>query len=299
MLSFYTQYTQFQDLAADETAEALVFGKRNINIGQHILETELGSFVTEATRTGSTSSSTNVVNLPENFTRLKAFYVTIGTRKYACTEVFDEDSWQRLDSNTSGNVSDFAQYVFVRRNTLEVIPRPSSTNTWTMIYEATSKDMQYADYTTGTITTLANLGTAVTGSGTTWTSAMIGRYFRIDTDGEWYDITAVGSATTLTLGRAYQGTAIAAGTSTYTIGEMSRTPGPTHHIPTLYALWQYFDSKKDPQFGPKYKRQYEESMKWAKSTYGRRFSTGVIPSQRHLRSYSSQINPNMFPTNIG
>lgn len=60
-----------------------------------------------------------------------------------------------------------------------------------------------AQYTTGTVTTD---GTAtVTGSGTSWTSAMVGRRFKTNDFEEVYKISAVGGATSLTLNTTYKG----------------------------------------------------------------------------------------------
>lgn len=65
-----------------------------------------------------------------------------------------------------------------------------------------------APYTTGTVS--ATDGSAsVTGSGTTWTSSMVGRQVMLASQGvPWYDITAVPDATTLTLDRPYSGPAL-------------------------------------------------------------------------------------------
>lgn len=59
-----------------------------------------------------------------------------------------------------------------------------------------------APYSTGTVT--ATLGSAtVTGSGTTWTSAMAGRKFRVDGDLDFYTISAFVSTTEITLADVY------------------------------------------------------------------------------------------------
>lgn len=60
-----------------------------------------------------------------------------------------------------------------------------------------------AQYTTGTVTT--NGTTTVTGNGTVWTSAMVGLRFKTDDFEEAYSITAVPSATEITLNTPYQG----------------------------------------------------------------------------------------------
>mgnify|MGYP003335533049 CR=1 FL=1 len=65
-----------------------------------------------------------------------------------------------------------------------------------------------AVYSTGLATVTYN-STAVTGSGTTWTSAMIGRQFRVGLAAPIYTITAVGGATSLTLDFAFGGSSAA------------------------------------------------------------------------------------------
>lgn len=71
-----------------------------------------------------------------------------------------------------------------------------------------------APYSTGSVTVTAG-DTAITGSGTTWTSDMTGRAFRVTGRTEYYEFTYA-SATTGTLDRAYEGsTAAGAGYSIF------------------------------------------------------------------------------------
>lgn len=71
------------------------------------------------------------------------------------------------------------------------------------------------DYTTGTVS-VTDGATTVTGSGTTFTAGMIGRFIQLQGANDWYEITAVGGATSLTIALAYQpssaGTNLTAGT---------------------------------------------------------------------------------------
>lgn len=78
------------------------------------------------------------------------------------------------------------------------------------------------DYTTGTVTVDAVTG-VVTGSGTTFTSAMVGRGFKADGHSVWYRVKTYSSATSIVIEddkdditSAYTGGAISGG-STYTI----------------------------------------------------------------------------------
>lgn len=74
-------------------------------------------------------------------------------------------------------------------------------------------------------------GSIITGSGTSWTTGMAGRYIRItDTsaanggDGFWYEIDEILSTTVLSLKKQYTGSSISAGSATYTMGQMSIIP---------------------------------------------------------------------------
>jgi hypothetical protein len=158
-------------------------------------------------------------------------------------------------------------------------------------YEAGGKDLIAEDYTTGTITTLANGSTALTASGTTFTSAMAGRYIYLP-DGNWYKIAAFLTTTTLTLDKAYEGISIAAGTDSFIVGQIPRVPNDTQTIPVNYAVWQYYKGfKQNTNFADDYKKMFDEELAVAKETYGRRYSSKYIPS----RMNTNTINPNSFP----
>lgn len=85
-------------------------------------------------------------------------------------------------------------------------------------------------------------GDIVTGSGTSWNASMVGYMFRMPYsssanggDNFPYSINQVFDTTHLALNTSYGGTAMAAGSSTYTIGQISI-------IPTAYQLWPVYRS---------------------------------------------------------
>lgn len=167
----------------------------------------------------------------------------------------------------------------------------------TLIYEPAGKDLIADDYVTGTITTLTNGAKAVTASGSTFTSAMAGRYLKITNDGNWYKIASFGTTTTLTLDKNYEGISIAAGTEAYIIGQMPRTPEETHHIPAYFAVWQYYAGfKQNKEQGDYYRALYEGDLARAKKTYSRRYTSKYIPGNKRRFSV---INPNDYPHNLG
>ena len=285
-----------------DTTDTLPFFKEQINVGLHLVEAELGSFYTETTRTDTTVASQTAYQSPDDCVRIKDVYVTVGTVQYPAKEIFNEDEWRDIQSNTQSSTSDFLRYFFARYDTYELYPEPATAgNTITVTYERANRDLYNDDYTTGTITTLANAGTAVTGDGTTFTAGMVGRFFKIDAYPVWYEISAYTSATGITLKKKYQGTAIAAGSSAFTIGEMPRIPPSTHILPAHYALWQYFlgfktDGEKSKDYRDMFLGlgRYEGiGLAAAKATYGRRYSTTYINGKRQRL-----INPNNFPLNM-
>jgi len=295
MQSFESIYTNTQQNVQDYDATALTYLKRQINVGLHILEAELGSFHTEETKDIDTEDETGTYSLPADFIRLKEAHLVIDSTQYNLEEVFTEDLWQALQQSYYGSYNDEATHIFCRRDKFEIFPAAENAdNTMTLRYEAGGQDLQYDDVDGGTITTLANAGTAVTGSSTAWTSAMIGRYFKIDDDGSWYRISAVGSTTTLTIDRPYEGVAIAAGTESYTIGEMPRTPGATHYIPGLYAEWQYYKGFKQNDVKARLLREdFFGATRMAKETYSKRYSSNYIPGVK--KRGVSNVNPNFPP----
>lgn len=80
--------------------------------------------------------------------------------------------------------------------------------------EKTKLAFTVVDYTTGTVNAVTNNSRTITGSGTTWTTAMVGRYIRVASsttatasgDDVWYPIKSVESATSLTIAEVYNGT---------------------------------------------------------------------------------------------
>lgn len=302
MMTFQDMYEMCQFLASDSDATNLGKFKELIRIGQRRTEAILGIYFTEETRTFTTvtdaisGTSDQAYKLPENFKSLTALYVTVGSTQYPASLVQDEGLWRQMNQASVGE-SDFVQFCHLRRDRVELYPIPSSAQTATIIYDSFTKPLVADDYTTGTITTLANGGVAVTGDSTTFTSAMAGRYFRIDSDGEWYKIASFGTTTTLTLDTKYQGIAISAGSEAFTIGQMPITPPDTHILPVYFAVWRWALMKKNVQLAREYERSWKEGVADAEENWANQSSSNVIPSHRQLMMRGA-INGNLWPENM-
>lgn len=204
-------------------------------------------------RSVSTTASTQAVPMPYDCDLVREISVipTGSTIRYTPRRCPDRETWDTL--NLRSYTSDIPEYYFVEAGQIQLWPVPASTgNTVYVDQKCRVIDLSVADYTTGTITSIASGGVAVIGSGTSWTAQMVGRYIRFTYsntantgDGLWYEISAVGSATTLTLARAYGGTSISAGTAAYTIGQMPLLPEAFHDLPWQWSAGCYWQKEAD------------------------------------------------------
>lgn len=210
-------------------------------------------------RTVSTTASTQFTTLPYDCDLVREISVipSGSTTRYTPTEVTSRREWDEL--NLRSYTSDIPERFYVFAGQVGLWPTPASTsNTIYVTQKCRVIDLSVADYTTGTIVSIANGASAVVGSGTSWTAQMAGRWIRFtysDTantgDGMWYEISSVTDTTHLTLVRAYGGTSISAGSAAYTIGQMPLLPEAFHDMPWLWAAgtyWQKEDDKRAASF---------------------------------------------------
>jgi len=174
--------------------------------------------------------------IPNKFRKLIDMYVYSGSGSssdtiYSPEMVYDPTLWKRIKQFRYGT-QDVPYYTYVENQTYKIQPIPSTSGRLiTLRGRLNVNDLTIGDYTTGTIVSIANQGTAVVGSGTTWTADMIGRYINIPQttaanggDGFWYEIGTYTSATEIGLLKPYEGTAIVAGSASYTIGQVPVVP---------------------------------------------------------------------------
>lgn len=171
---------------------------------------------------------------------------------YAPEMIFDPTKWKLVQQYRLGT-SDVPYFAYVENQKYYLNPTPSTTGLLIRLRgRLQTRDLSIADYTTGTITSIANGGTAVVGSGTTWTADMVGRYIQITNttaanggDGFWYQIGSYTSATSIGLLKPYEGTTIAAGTAAYIIGQCSVIP-EAYDIGVCYrSAALYWDNQND------------------------------------------------------
>lgn len=274
----YTGARNLYGTLTDNTSSAnLTVGDTLLNEGIRLmLGTSDWPFL-EAQATASTVASQQFYNLPVDISQIISPTITVGTVIYRPRQVASRDQWDFVNSTTSVT-SDVPSYFYILGNTIGFWPIPASNgNTITYNYEKLVRDISVADFTTGTITTLAAAGTTVTGTGTSWTAGMVGSYIRITKtnaanggDGLWYPITGFTSTTVITIGRPYIGTAIAAGTAAYTIGDVMVIPERYQMAPVYYAAAQYWFRLNDISRGDRFMAMFDKLMQEMKEDIGKK-----------------------------
>lgn len=178
--------------------------------------------------------------------------------------IFDANAWDKILAGLLGE-SDVPRFCYQRNQRLYIQPIPdSSGNRVIMRGRLKIRDINITDYTTGTISAVTNGSTTVTGSGTTWTTSMAGRWIRITEtdaanggDGYWYEIASVTNSTTLVLKKPYQGTSIAAGSAAYRIGLITYEPEAYQMAPIYRAVAQWWDLKENTVLADRYWKMYD------------------------------------------
>lgn len=297
MLGYTASLTLYQTLTNNTQAANQTFGATMINEGVRVMLSDLPWPFLETTATAATTASTQTYTLPGNLSRLIEVYITVGSYKYTPTEVTSADDWAKLN-NPASVESDAVTNYYVIGNQIQFWPTPaSSSNTITYHFVQANKDMSVADYTTGTITTATNASASVVGSGTSWTAGMVGKYLRITAgnaanlgDGLWYKISAVGSATAITLSAVYTGVSISGGTANYTISDCSLVPERYQIGPVYYAAAEYFRRNGDSGNADRYERLFLDTLDRMKREEGTK-GTSVVVDSGGIGSLP--INPNL------
>lgn len=273
-------YTQLRNLTAKycnvNTSDATAMETIDSNINDSInticnLQGGKLRFL-EATKEMATVASQETYQIPNGFRKLIDMYIYSGSGSssdtiYAPEMVFDPTKWKRILQYRLGT-QDVPYYTYVENTTYKIQPIPSSSGNLIVLRGRLQiRNLSIADYTTGTITSIANGGTAVVGSGTTWTADMVGRYIQITEttaanggDGFWYEIGSYTSATSIGLTKPYEGTSISAGTAAYTIGQCSVVPS-AYDVGIVYrATALYWQNQGDLTRAKTYWLMYDGGM---------------------------------------
>lgn len=259
-------------------------------------------FFNENSITTVTVAQQQFYNLPYNYSQLKTITITDGNLKWTPTEIFTREDWDNL--NVFPYYSDIPANFYIYNNQIGIWPIPSSANlTITFNYKIRVPDLTFTDYSTGTVT-MTSASTTVTGSGTGFLANYLptagsvlnlNLWLRVAApsgDGNWYKISSIESATSLTLANAYSGGTKAG--ATYVIGQMPLLLEDYHDLLVYRPLSIYFNSiNHDEEKLKKYQALYEEGIH-VMDGYASKKTVQV-----NLRQQINKRNPNLYPQSIG
>lgn len=285
MKSYTTSRNLYGTLTQNTEASNLTLGDQLMNDSiRHILTLSYNWGFLETSTTALTVASTDTYELPYNLDKLRAVTVTAGTTKWSLKEITSRAQWSNLKQEPFS--SDVPQYYYIESGNLEMYPTPSSSgNTITYFYKQAVKDLSAADYTTGTAST-TTATQVVTGSGTTFTAGMVGRWFKYDDNGFWYKITSFTSTTVIGLEKVYGGSTVSG--ESFTIGELSILPEAYQDLPVYRAVAMYYKTKGEQVKSDMFMNDYLSGVERLIADHGSK-TTNVS-----LGDSSGEINPNLY-----
>jgi len=238
--------TSYTNLSDPET-----FLKKEINKAVRFIISTLGNHIVEKQQTASSVADQQYYHLPPDCDRITSVTVEMGDVYYPVQIVEAQEHWDELNQiDFSGTA--IPQFIFPRASDFGIWPTPQDADsTITINYIKKVKDMSATDYKDGTITIITNTTTVtgttdeIEGATTAFTSAMVGRWLRADSDGIWYPISAYTSGTVLTLETYFEGSSVSE--DTYLIGESPDIPEDLHeYIPYKAAAAYMAGYRHDP-----------------------------------------------------
>ena len=258
-------------------------------------------FFNESSTTIVTVAQQQFYDLPYDYSKLKTGTITIGDLKWTPTEILSRADWDKL--NVFPYYSDIPNNFFIYNNQIGFWPIPSTAgNTITFNYKRRVTDLTLADYTTGTVTA-TNGSTTITGAGTGFLANYLpsaGSVLNLNLwikvtppggDGNWYQISAITSATVLTLVNEYQGGTIAG--ASFTIGQMPLLLEDYHDLLVYRPLMIYFSTIQD---NPNKKKEFTDLYETGISMLDNYAGSKAL--NVNLRGAINTLNPNLYPQNL-
>lgn len=194
----------------------------------------------------STAATVQYYYYPVGMVNFESAQITIGSFNYPLEPINSQRSWDALNA-IQIQPSAIPQFIFPRRDDFGIWPVPQAIYSGTMNYHYRDHSLLVDDYTTGTIA-LTNGSATLTGTGTTFTTGMIGRWLQI-TDvtnpqyGYWYRIGGFTSTTVMALDTTYQGTTTSG--VTYRIAQVPEFPDEGHICLLHGVLADFYGNSRD------------------------------------------------------
>lgn len=301
MRTYSSYLTDYQALTNNTSSANQTFGATQINDS---IRTLVGVFFfNEQTYTvpGGTVLGQAAYTLPFNNKQVINTTVSIGSVLWQPREVSTRKQYDAL--NVIPFQNNYPQYYYIFNDQLLIWPTPAENgDAITINYKRRIRNLQLADYITGTVT-VTNSSTAVVGAGgAAWTTNMAGMWLNVPLttsnatsgDNEWYQIASVTNATNLVLMNQYQGGTATSTSGGYIIGDVPILPEDFQHLPLYRACYVYYTSiKADPEKAKYFQSIYDEGYKLLDAEFGSKTSgVGLTPNEIGV------VNPNLFQNNV-
>lgn len=232
--------------------------------------------------------------IPPQISKISNDTITVGQLVYTPAPVRSIQDWTKL--NAIPYTSDIPNYYYIYNNTVQFWPIPSTTgNLITFNYKSRVPDLSIANYSTGTLSSIAVGDTQITGVGTTWSSVApittdltyLNLYLKITPpqgEGIWYQIQSFASNTSVILLQPIQN-APSATASAYVIGQMPLLQEDFHDLLLYGPLKTYFSTMvKDTGKYEMYSDLYDRKLDLLKDYIG-------------TKSVNVDLGPQVVPNN--
>lgn len=295
-------------LATDSGTETDTYCKLLMNLSYKQILARFRRDQNSDTQTASTVANQRAYMLPPNFLRFISANFTYGGLSTPIEHIQNETIWTNFSAYTQTSARPTRCYIRTRFGAFgsEILldPIPSVVGTLEIKYEATDRHLQYTKYTTGTVT-VAPGSAALVGAGTTFTNAMVGRYFNVTTeagtDDQWYRVGSYTSGTAIALETTYEGNGSGSiGGQSFQIAEAFALPEEMQILPVYYFLQHYFSKKGNKDKVAEYAGFYNGIFQQAQRDYNSKDDNAKVfnVNKYHGVGGNFPVYPGYFPTSV-
>lgn len=272
-----TLLSEYKTFTKDSSAANEAKGKIRIQYHYTQLLALANNYTTEKTRYVSAKNNQRSILMFPDFQFLKELSFKDAGGTWNPVDVIDSSNiWNQLvNTDTTGSIPNIARIMNHEGNMyleLDPIPNADGTANIELIYQGYHDPLSFpADYITGTVSVTQG-SPVVTGSGTTFTAAMVRRGIKIDK--YWYEIKSFTDTTHLVLVNNYQESSVAG--ASYQISELLRMPPEYDYIP-VYGATEEFWRPSNGKKADEYKVKYVDGVKLMQSRYQSKTKGAVTP----------------------
>jgi len=289
--------TEYKSLTKDHSTVNVTRGKLRMQHYYTFLSSQANNYAIEKTRYGVTKSEQRGYLLYPDYIKLKNMRMKDEGEQWRPINIVKNiDTWQNMTILTQNSNLCTDAMLFNNDGNMhfELDPIPTIDGdiedpNLEIVYEGHLDPLSFPDdYNAGTVSVTQGSAT-ITGSGTTFTSDMIGLFIQL---GKWlYEIVSVSSTTQLQIVNYYQDSDLSG--SSYAIVEISRLPAEFHYAPLWGAVWDFW-LPLDMNLAKQYEKKYLTELALLEARYQNK-TKGSVTQGRPVGVHHSRV-PFNYPT---